>query len=664
MTKYDADRQFPIVDIIQAIMNRQLLLDPLQRAFQILGRGLATRPPAPLSQQIARLRWQAPLLALLLVLVQQTVKRLWFSGAGTVNLATEIGLYGLLGPGVVWLALGWIGRQAALKEKAEAELVRTHAELTRLNRRISFLLKVNQRLGEATDEESLSALILQLPGEILPALVGCSLTRFDEQRQPMPVIYRGVIDEAALAAWHQYLSSPSARQHCAACQSRSAWAGHDRECPLFQRSPLPEVSRVICLPLERNGREFGALSLFLAGGQTLSDEDRRLMEALLSETTVAFENARLRSRELATLYEVNETLQLRLDFDGMMSRILNRTMEASRAEAGLMLLRDAEGALAPCATAGDWKGLGRLPVVESLAEGAVREANGEPVVATLHGPPPLPDAVTVLCAPMIGDDGPLGAIVLGSLRRDAFVRQQTRLVSAIAGQAALLAQNARLYARLEHQAVLVERARLAREMHDGLAQTLGYLKMRAGQIARWVETGQNEQASDALRELAQTANDAYLDLRTALDGLRLPLAPESAIPFAAQLGRLADTFASQSGLTVEVTMGAEPQLSASAQAHLLRIVQESLTNIRKHARASHACITVAARDQHTTLLVEDDGQGFEAGGDLPDSRHGLRLMRERANLLGAELQVTSTPGLGTRVRIELPVSRWPLADSS
>jgi two-component system nitrate/nitrite sensor histidine kinase NarX len=64
------------------------------------------------------------------------------------------------------------------------------------------------------------------------------------------------------------------------------------------------------------------------------------------------------------------------------------------------------------------------------------------------------------------------------------------------------------------------------------------------------------------------------------------------------------------------------------------------------------------------LLIEDDGQGFEAGGDLPDSRHGLRLMRERADLLGAELQVTSTPGLGTRVRIELPVSRWPMADSS
>ncbi len=638
-------------------MHRPLIIAPLQRAFQNLRRGQAARPPAPLSQQIARLRWQVPLFALLLVLVQQIGKRLWFSGAGTFNLAADVILYGLLGPGVVWLTLGWIGHQAALKEKAEAELVRTHAELTRLNRRISFLLKVNQRLSEATDEDSLSALILQLPGEILPALVGCSLTRFDEQHQPMPVIYRGAIDEVALAEWHQYLSSPSARQRCAACQSRSAWAGHDQGCPLFQRSPMPDVSRVICLPLERNGREFGALGLFLAEGQTLTDGDRRLMETLISETTVAFENARLRSRELATLYEVNETLQLRLDFDGLMNRILKRTMEASRAEAGLMLLRDAEGALAPCATTGDWKGLGRLPVVESLAEGAMREANGEPVVATLHGQPPLPDAITVLCAPMIGDDGPLGVIVLGSLRRDAFVRQHMRLVSAIAGQAALLAQNARLYARLEHQAILAERARLAREMHDGLAQTLGYLKMRAGQIARWVEAGQNEQAGDALREMAQTADDAYLDLRTALDGLRLPLAPEDKIPFAAQLRRLADTFASQSGLTVKVTMEAHPQLSASAQAHLLRIVQESLTNVRKHARASQVCLTVAACDERTTLLVEDDGQGFETGGDLPDSRHGLRLMRERADLLGAELQVTSAPGLGTRVRIEAPASR-------
>jgi nitrate/nitrite-specific signal transduction histidine kinase len=655
---------FPIIDIIHTVMHRPIIVAPLQRAFQNLRRGQAARPPIPLSQQVARLRWQVPLFALLLVLIQQTVTHFWFSGADTFNLAAEIVLYGLIGPWVVWLALGWIERQATLKEMAETELVRTHAELTRLNRRISFLLKVNQRLGETTDEESLSALILQLPGEILPTLAGCSLTRFDDHHQPMPVLYRGALEEAALAEWHQHLSSSSARQRCAACQKRSAWAGHDADCPLFQGSPLPDVSQVICLPLERNGREFGMLSLFLTAGQTLSDEDRRLMEALLNETTVAFENARLRSRELATLYEVNETLQLRLDFDGLMNRILSRTMEASRAEAGLMLLQDAEGTLTPCATTGDWKGLGRLPVVESLAAGVMREGNGEPVVATLHGQPSLPDAITVMCAPMVGDDGPLGAIVLGSPRRDAFVRQQTRLVSAIAGQAALLAQNARLYARLEHQAILAERARLAREMHDGLAQTLGYLKMRAGQISRWVETGQMEQASDALHELAHTANDAYLDLRAALDGLRLPLAPESGTSFAAQLRRLAETFANQSGLHVEVALEGEPQLSASAQAHLLRIVQEALTNARKHAQASRVRLTVTPCDQHTTLLVEDDGQGFDAGHDQPAERthHGLQLMRERADLLGAGMQVTSAPGLGTRVRIELPVSRWPLAD--
>jgi nitrate/nitrite-specific signal transduction histidine kinase len=650
-------------------MNRPLRFAPLQRLLDNLR---PARPALPLSEQIARWRWQVPLFALALVLVHQTVRRFWLTQTG-FSVVSEIVVYGLVGPAAVWLALGWLQDRIARREAAEAEAPQARAELARLHRRLSFLLKVNQRLSEAADEESLSALLVQMPGEILPALVGCSLMRFDEHHQPMPVIYRGRIDEAALVEWHQHLSSSPVRQQCAACAARSAWAGHDRACPLFQRSPLQEVSRVICLSLARNGREFGALSLFLAEGQTLADEDRRLLEALINETTVAFENARLRTRELAALYAVNETLHQRLDFDGLMNRILTRTMEASSAEAGLLLLQDADGSLASRAAAGDWAGLGRLPAVESLASDALREPGGEPIIATLHpleaasldAPPLARGAFTVLCAPMIGDDEPLGAMVLSSPRPEAFARPQVRLVSAIAAQAALLAQNARLYARLEHQATLAERARLSREMHDGLAQTLGYLKMRAGQIARWIDNGQTGEAADALRELAQTANDAYLDLRAALDGLRLPLTPEAGASLADQLRRLAGAFASQTDLAVEVSIEAPeggPQLSPPAQAHLLRIAQESLTNIRKHAHATHVRITLAAPDGGAALVIEDDGRGFDAGGDVPATHHGLRLMRERAHLLGGELQVTSAPGAGTRIKIELPAGRWQMAD--
>ncbi|MEK6572865.1 MAG: GAF domain-containing sensor histidine kinase [Chloroflexota bacterium] len=618
-----------------------------------------------MSQQIAHLRWQAPMFALLLVLIHQIAGHLWFANADDFNFVADVVVYGLIGPAIVWFAMGRIQHRVALKEAAEAELVQAHAELTRLNRRISFLLKINQRVSEVADEESLASLLLQLPGEISPSITGCSLIRFDDHRQPMPVVHRGTVDEPAMVEWHRQLSSPSIRLRCESCGLRQAWAGHDHDCPLLHRSPLQNTAGIVCLPLDRSGREYGTLGLFLAAGEALTEDERNLLEAVINEIAVAFENTRLRTHELAALYEINEALQLRMDFNGLMARILARTVEASHADAGLLLLQNADGSLTSCATAGDWSALGHLPLVESLAAGALREADGEPLVATLRRQTSAPDTSSVLCAPMMADDGPLGVIVLGSRRQEAFLRQQMRLVSAIAAQAALLAQNARLYARLEHQAILAERGRLAREMHDGLAQTLGYLKMRASQIAGWVDAGQTDRAADALHELAQTANNAYLDLRTALDGLRLSLDVQRDTDFVSQLRRCAADFENQTGMAVTLTLNAEaePTLSMAARSHLLRIVQETLTNIRKHAHATRVTLALVAQDNRTKLLIEDDGQGFDAGRDIPDTRHGLRLMQERADLLGAELQVSSAPGNGTRISIEWPHQVSHLTDS-
>lgn len=615
-----------------------------------------------LSDQIARLRWRVPLLALLLVLAHQTAKQVWFPQARAVNFVVDTLTYGLLGPAVVWLALGWTQRRVVIKERAEAELVQAHAELTRLNRRISFLLNVSQRLGEATDEHALADLALRLPGEIAPAIAGCALVRFDDHRQPMPVEYQGRLDEAALSAWQQHLAAPSVRQQCQVCRPRSARPG--QPCPLLDRSPLVGASSVICLPLARSGQEFGILGLFLSDEQRLNREERDLLEAVVNEIAIAFESTRLRTRELTTLYEVNETVSLRLNLDGLLARILNRTLEASNADAGMLLLRQAEAAgdadagLSVRAVAGGWlKALSgsqaeRLPLVERLAAGALQ--SGRAVAASLHAADPY--TTSVLCTPMIADEEPLGVIVLGSRRAEAFHDAQ-RLVSAIAGQAALLAHNARLYAQLEHQAIMTERGRLAREMHDGLAQTLGYLKMRAGQVAGWLEAGETERATNALRELAQTANEAYLDLRAALDGLRLSLAAERGGDLALRLRQLAAAFESQSGLPVEINLEAAPGLSIPAQAHLLRLAQEALTNVRKHARAGHIRLALTESENRLTLLIEDDGQGFDAGQDLPERHHGLRLMRERADLLGADLQVVSAPGAGTRVIVELATIR-------
>ena len=593
----------------------------------------------PLSEQIRRLRRQVPLTTLLLVTAYQFGQRL-LSGLDpeAVFLAASV-FNGLLAALMVWLGVSWLGREVARREA-----------VTGLNVRLTFLLGAARRLIEAPDEEAVARLALQLPGELTSVVSAAALVRFDDHRQPRPVEFRGALDETVLLDWHRSLLAQSLRLECAACQAHTAHRGE--ACSVFQRLPLTDVNRMVCFPLQRQTRQFAVLGLFLRQGLELTAAEQEVLQALVAHIGLAFENVRLRAHELTTLFDLHETRHLRRDREGWMQRVLQHTVEAGRAEAGLLLLPGADGQLEPGAAAGEWLGAGRQPLLESLAAGVINQAETEPVVASLQTADP--NTTTVLCAPMRADADAVGVIVLGSPRPEAFLPAHVRLVAAIATQAALLADNARLYSQVERQAVLAERGRLAREMHDGLAQTLGYLKMRANQIAGWLESGQSDRAADGLRELAQAANSAYLDLRGALDGLRAPLSREPGSALGADLRRLGGEFEERSGISVEVEVDDEIELGPIAQAHLRSIVQESLANAHKHARARRVCLRLVRAEDRIVLQIEDDGQGFDAARDWPAQHHGLRVMQERAALLGAELQLTTALGAGTRVQLDWP----------
>lgn len=412
---------------------------------------------------------------------------------------------------------------------------------------------------------------------------------------------------------------------------------------------------MLCHRLERSGREYGLLSLFLPAGETLGAEEHDLLTALFTELATALENARLRSREVTALYEINETLLQRVGLPDRLRRLLAQAVEAEEAEAGLLLLRAEAGALTTAAAVGEWADSGGTALAMGLAEGCLREGRVEPVLASVESGGPA--ALRMLCAPLALETEVLGVMVLGSRQPEAFPRSRARLVAAIAGQAALLAQDARRYAQLEYQAILTERGRLTRELHDGLAQTLGYLKMRSQQVARWIEAGQTQPAADALRELAQIANDGYLEVRMALDGLRARV--DDGASFADHLRRCVTDFESQSGVPVSLAGQTELEPPILVQSHLLRLVQEALANIRKHAQATRVEISVTAVPNGLRLLIQDDGQGFDSAQPWPDTRHGLRLMRERAGLLGATLEISSAPRAGTRVAVVVPA--WPAA---
>jgi signal transduction histidine kinase len=214
------------------------------------------------------------------------------------------------------------------------------------------------------------------------------------------------------------------------------------------------------------------------------------------------------------------------------------------------------------------------------------------------------------------------------------------------------AQREGLLEQLEYKAVLNERTRLAREIHDGLAQTLAFLKLEAGRMQSYVSKGELDAVTRTLRACYQTLSDAYLDARQAIDNLRR--IPDEAL--GDWLRTTASEFQTLTDMTVDVSnVNLEYDFSPNVKAQLIRIVQEALTNVRKHAQACTVTISAVEKEMETILEVSDNGRGFSSEDIQPASQYGLRSMRERAESVGADFQVISAPEAGTIVRLSIPI---------
>lgn len=198
---------------------------------------------------------------------------------------------------------------------------------------------------------------------------------------------------------------------------------------------------------------------------------------------------------------------------------------------------------------------------------------------------------------------------------------------------------------------LAERARLAREIHDGLAQDLWYAKLKQSRLAAADEL--SDETRKTVQEVLNSLDSALSEARQAVMAMRADPATASLEDV---LRTYLDDFADRFGIRAEFSIeGSLPRLSPRTEAELLRIVQEALNNIRKHADATVVRVRVERTDGRVLLTIADNGRGFDpstVGGD----RFGLQSMRERAELVGAELDITSTPSDGTRVQLDMPLA--------
>jgi len=259
--------------------------------------------------------------------------------------------------------------------------------------------------------------------------------------------------------------------------------------------------------------------------------------------------------------------------------------------------------------------------------------------------------------------GVLGvAFVCGLSRHFDAVDLET--LSALATQAGLTLEAARLQGELRRVAIQGERERIAREMHDGLAQVLGYVNTKSQAVEELLAAGRVPEARRQLAELAAAARSVYVDVREAILSLAAPALPYRGV--AAALEEYAAAYAESSKLAVRFKASPEAagaELSAAAQAEVFSIAREALTNVRKHARAQRVTVGLSLKAEELVLRVTDDGVGFEADvlavGPERWPHFGLAGMRERAESVGGSVVWHSRPGAGTEVELHVPVGIGP-----
>jgi two-component system nitrate/nitrite sensor histidine kinase NarX len=562
---------------------------------------------------------------------------LWWSGnrqAGTPPFL--FWLFASAGAVAVTWFVGFL-RYQARKQRAVEQQVST------MQRELNGAMQLNQLLLDAEDEEQLIGRALAIFSELSGA-VGSSFMPLDEWGQPLQAITHGKLPPSVLSGWAEHLMDRTIRQECRACQQLNAPAG--TPCPLMI-SPLGQPYDIYCLPVWHGERQVGMLNLYLPSGQVLSEELRTFIEGLLGELTLAIESIRLRRQELTTLRQLQLARGAQVDLANLLGNLMD----------GLFDALDLDGVYLEA------RGYGQSKEGIRLVRGKLAWlSSDEPhaLCERIYQNPRLADQLTAIdgfkrlvAAPMRLPEGHVvGVLLAGSTREAAFHARQMALIYTVAAQAALLLENERNRANLELRSVLQERIRLAREIHDGLAQTLAFLKLNAAQMQSYLARQDLQRLEQAIRESYETLTEAYLDTRQVIDNLRL--SPEKGM--LSWMERTCTDFQEVTGMQVD--RQCEPvrqEVLPEIQSQLMRIVQEALTNIRKHSGARHVRVSLLSRQGDLVLEMADDGRGFLPEEVPSPARHGLLGMQERAELIGADFQIISQPGQGTTVRLRLPL---------
>jgi nitrate/nitrite-specific signal transduction histidine kinase len=378
------------------------------------------------------------------------------------------------------------------------------------------------------------------------------------------------------------------------------------------------------------------------------------------------------NRELLALHEAGLDVAGELSLEVVLQKVVDHASSLIGARYGALSVPDPERGIDALITSGlspeeraligpEPKGHGLLGVVTK--QGApLRLADIGSDPRSVGVPEGHPAMRSLLAVPIVSGGRVLGNLYLAEkIGATEFSAEDEDTLRRFATQAALAIENARLHLRVRDLAITEERERIAREMHDSLAQVLGYVMTKAQAVQELLKRDQTDKASAQVAQLNDAARGAYADVREGILALRTSVGSERGLLEALQ--EFLERWKEQSGVHAELHVCPEGErlesLSPVAELQLLRIVQEALANVRKHAQATHAEVRITAEPHAIETVIADDGRGFDPESPSRDGaelmpRFGLATMRERAESVSGTLRIESAPGGGTRVVVRLP----------
>lgn len=260
--------------------------------------------------------------------------------------------------------------------------------------------------------------------------------------------------------------------------------------------------------------------------------------------------------------------------------------------------------------------------------------------------------ISHLAAPLYAKEKVIGALCVGSSSPEAFRPEMAPILAQLSDAAAVALENSRLYQQSEYIATLEERQRIAAEMHDGLLQTLNFLRLMVGLLDEQLQGGEVEKAFATMRHIQRAEEQSEREIRRAIDSLQddYPLNDTLQDRLSALIKDVSFT---QSPVTFTSYIIRPLLLSRQESEQVLRVAREAILNAQRYSHAEKITVSLETQDQDIIVTVQDQGVGFIPGTILEDGRahFGLRIMQARAARLGGRLSIQSNPGEGTLVQL-------------